>query len=218
MDFAVNTFNRVIVVLDIVLTIVVVTLALAYPVQSLSGLIESGAALLGLIARIQPEYFALFKVLLGIVAILIDFLLIVLLVSEFRGPKRKTSRVASIEGGEVRVTLDSIANRLRYHIDPLPDILVVKPRVSRKRNGVAISMEIEASADVNVLRKAEEILAVTQQVIEDKLGLKLASKPEIQIRVMPYPPGAMPAVRTSLPTAPKAKADGPAAPPTGNEK
>ncbi len=187
-----NTFNRIVVVLDALLTMIVVTLLLAFPVKSLTLVMETASAILRLLARIRPEYNVLSQALLILVAIFVDFLLVLLIISEFRGPRRKTIRVASVTGGEVRVTIDSIANRLRYHIDPLPDILAVKPRVSRKGKGVALSIEVDASAEVNVPRKAEEVLEVTRQVIEEKMGLQLAGKPQVQIRMMPYPPGSVP--------------------------
>jgi hypothetical protein len=206
----VNIFNRVVIVLDILLTMVVITLLLAFPVQSLSVIMETASALLRLVARIRPEYTVLSQALLLLIAVLVDFFLLLLLISEFRGPRRKTIRVASVSGGEVRVTIDSIANRLRYHIDPLPDILSVKPRVSRKGNGVALSLEVEASADVNVPRKAEEVLDITRQVIEEKMGLKLAGKPQVQVRMVPYPPGSSHPAPSPLSPAQETRVPGPA--------
>lgn len=185
-----NIFNRVLVVLGLVLTMVVLTLLLAFPVQSLSVVVAAASALMRLYARIRPEFTALVQAVLIVIAILVDFVLLVLLIAEFRRPRQKYIRVQSIAGGHVGVTIDSIANRLRYHIDPLPDVLAVKPRVSRKRDGVALALEVEATADVNVPRKAEEVLEITRQVIEEKMGLKLADKPQIMIRTVTAPGGS----------------------------
>jgi hypothetical protein len=38
-----------------------------------------------------------------------------------------------------------------------------------------------------VPEKAEQVLEVTRQVVEDKMGLKLGRKPRINIHAMPYP-------------------------------
>ncbi len=187
-----NIFNRVVVVLDIVLTMIIVTLLLLFPQQGLMMIQATAKSLLDLGARIRPEFVSLFRAILILIAVFVDVALVALLIAEFRGPRRKYIRVASITGGHVSVTIDSIAGRLRYHIDPLPDVLAVKPRVSRKGDGVALALEIEAMADINVPRKAEEVLEITRQVIEDKLGLKLAGKPQVIIRTITAPSGAPP--------------------------
>jgi hypothetical protein len=205
-----NIFNRVLVVLDILLTMLVITILLAFPEGSLSVIIASAATISETISRIRPEYLMLFHAVLIVIAIVIDFALLLLLVYELRGPRHKTIRVASVAGGEVRVTTDSIANRLRYHIDALPDILAIKPRVSRKGNGVALWLEVEASADVNVPRKADEVLQIARQVIEDKMGLKLSGKPQIQIRMMPYPPGGVPTTAPAHPSSAQPPSSAPA--------
>lgn len=196
-----NTLNRILIILDILLTMVVVTVLLAFPEGSLSVVIAWAATVLRFISRILPDYWALFHAGLIAIAIVIDFALFLLLVSELRGPRHKTIRVASVAGGEVSVTTDSIANRLRYHIDALPDILAVKPRVSRKGNGVALWLDVEADADVNVPRKADEVLQLARQVIEEKMGLKLYGKPQVQIRMIPYPPGSVPSTISARPSA-----------------
>ncbi|MBN1890491.1 MAG: hypothetical protein JW850_21030 [Thermoflexales bacterium] len=198
-----NTINRIIVVLAILLTIIILTLLLILPQETLTTFGQTAKNLAEQIGSIpQPGYLVL-RACLILVAVAVNFALVVLLLTEFRGSGRRWIRVPSVSGGQVSMRVDSIADRLKFHIDPLPDVLTVKPRVSGRRNGVAVSLEIETASEINVPHKAEEVLEVARDVIQNKLGLKLAGKPEVMIRTV-YPsdsarPVATPASRPTLP-------------------
>jgi hypothetical protein len=198
-----NTFNRIVVVLDILLTIVILTLLLLMPQETLTTFGQAANNLAEQFGSIGQPGYLLLRLGLILAAIAVDFVLAVLLVTEFRGPGRRWIRVPSVSGGQVSMRVDSIADRLKYHIDPLPDVLTVKPRVSGRRNGVAVALEIETASEINVPHKAEEVLEVARDVIQNKLGLKLSGRPEIMIRTV-YPsdsarPALTPASRLTPP-------------------
>jgi uncharacterized alkaline shock family protein YloU len=87
----------------------------------------------------------------------------------------------------VAVTAESLVERLQYQIDQLADVIGVKVRVAPRGGGVDVEVNLQTGADVNVPEKAEQVLEVTRQVVEDKMGLKLARKPRVNVHAMPTP-------------------------------
>ena len=182
-----NVFNRIIMILVILVVFFVLTIGLFVPFESMAVISGVASSTLRTLNRIRPEFLLPFRALLILCAILFDVLLIGLLVLEIRGPARHTIRVAKVGGGEVSVTAESLAERIQYHVDQLADVIKVQVKVAPRGGGVDLDLNIQTGADVNVPEKAEQILEVTRQVVEDKMGLKLGRKPRINIHAMPYP-------------------------------
>ena len=181
-----NVFNRIMMILVILVVFIAVTIGLVVPVESLAVIGGVAGSVLRTLNRIRPEFLLPFRALLILCAILIDVLLVALLFLEVRGP-RHTIRVAKVGGGQVSVTAESLAERIQYHVDQLADVIKVQVKVAPRGGGVDLDLNIQTGADVNVPEKAEQILEVTRQVVEDKMGLKLGRKPRINIHAMPYP-------------------------------
>jgi hypothetical protein len=106
---------------------------------------------------------------------------------ELRRPYGKAVKVQKVSGGEAQVTTDSIARRLEYNIDQLADVISVKPKVLAKGKGVHVRLNVETGPEIDVPAKTEEISRVAREVIEERMGLKLAGKLEIGIKHVPYP-------------------------------
>jgi len=119
-------------------------------------------------------------------ALALDIVLILFIILEVRRPKRKAIRVEKATGGEVQVSINSIADRLRYEVDRLPDVLRVKSKVGAKRGGVVIELDVETVAGVDVPEKAALIVEQAQQVIEEQMGLKLSKPTKVNLRAAPY--------------------------------
>jgi hypothetical protein len=113
-------------------------------------------------------------------------LCLLLLWLELRKPRKKTIRVQQVAGGEASISVDSIGQRLAYNIDQLPDVIKVSPRITSRTRGVDVELVLETSPDVDVPMKTEEVLQVTREVIEERMGLKLG-KVEVKIKHAPYP-------------------------------
>jgi hypothetical protein len=199
----VNIFNRIMMVLAILVVFVVATIGLVVPEQSLAVIKAGVDTTLHTMGRIRPEFILPFRALLILCAVLLDVLLIGLFVSEVRGPARHSVPVQKIGGGTVSVTIESLAERLRYHLDQLADVISVKAKVTPRGKGVDLELDVQTGADVNVPEKAEQVLQVARQVIEDKMGLKLARPPRVYIHAAPYPGVAVRPI--SGPPAPAAK-------------
>jgi hypothetical protein len=183
----VNTFNRIVMILLILAAFFVVTIGLFVPAESLAVIRGVADNTLYTMNRIRPEFILSFRALLILCAVFIDALLVGLLVLEVRGPARHTLRVQRVGGGEVAVTAESLVERLQYQIDQLADVIGVRARVTPRGGGVDVEVNLQTGADVNVPEKAEQVLEITRQVVEDKMGLKLARKPRVNVHAMPTP-------------------------------
>jgi len=183
----VNTFNRIVMTLVILVLCFVVTVGLVVPQQSLEAVEGTISGALHTIGRIRPEFVLPFRALLILVALLVDVLLIGLLLLEIRGPAKRSIHVKKVGGGEVVVTDESLAERLQYYLGQLADVVTDKVKVAPRGGGVDLEVDVQTGVDVNVPEKAEQILQVTHQVVEDKMGLVMARKPRINIHAMPTP-------------------------------
>jgi hypothetical protein len=133
------------------------------------------------------------RVLLIAGAILFDGIMILLIGLELWPRRRRTVRVQQATGGMVQLDMSSIADRLAYHIDQMQDVISAKPAIRARRNGVDVAIQVTTAPEVDVPAKAQEIIERTQSVMTEKMGLKLAGPPRVEVRIAPYPKAAKPA-------------------------
>jgi len=50
-----------------------------------------------------------------------------------------------------------------------------------------VELDVETASGINVPEKSGQILEMARQVVEEKMGLKLARPPKVNLRVVPYP-------------------------------
>jgi hypothetical protein len=189
-------FNKVVVILLLLVLIPVVTVGLIVPreaVQLLSDTLDN------LDERLDTSVSTLELVIRATIALLIDCLLVVLLYLEVRRPARQGVRVRQVEGGEAQIAVESIVDRLTYHIDPLPGVLEVKPKVSPRRGGVEVALDVEMAADINMPDNIETISRVARDVVEGEMGLKLKGKPKLNLRTVLYPEQPTPGLEYPAP-------------------
>ena len=182
-----NIFNRVIMTLLFLALIVLTAVVAIAPAQSLDVTAKFFQwAHQNIVAYMQGRdwaYFAAGRVIIGGAIVIICLLFIWL---ELRRPRRKTIRAQKMEGGEARIAIDSIAQRLSYNIDKLPDVIKVSPRITDRARGVDVDLVLETSPDIDVPMKTAEVPQVVREVIEDRMGLKLG-KVQINVKHAPYP-------------------------------
>jgi uncharacterized alkaline shock family protein YloU len=65
-------------------------------------------------------------------------------------------------------------------------VISVSSRIEGHARGVDIDLYLETSPEVDVPMKTEEVLQVTREVIEDKIGLKMG-KAQVRIKHAAYP-------------------------------
>lgn len=115
------------------------------------------------------------------VAVLVFVVAILLLFLELHRPAMNRLRVQSVTEGQVEVTADAIIHRLQVAILQIPDVTQVTPRViSASKGAVDLFVELETSPEVNVPKKTAEVIAVSKQVMEEQMGLKVG---KVQVQV-----------------------------------
>lgn len=212
-----NIVNRILVIIALIAGLIAVTAVCLFPDFFVGQLVLLADALNGVMPRV-----ALIDrlILLGIAAV-VNVGLIVLLALEFYRPRAKEVRISKVEGGEATVTVDSIRQRLGFYIDGLADVVTVKPKVLVKGNKVAVEVDVQTSAVVNVPAKAREVVSIVEMVVRETMGLELRGTPVVRIRTGSYrelPLAAIPAapgVPAQEPPAPSAavrEAPAPSAP------
>jgi hypothetical protein len=182
-----NIFNRIAVVLLVVLVLIVTVVIVIVPEQSfniLRAIFEwAQQNTRGYIDSPDHYLFLAARVIIGGAIVVVGLLLLWL---ELRRPRRKVIRVQKMTGGEANIAIESISQRVAYNIDQLPEVIRVTPRISGGSRGVDIDLQLETSPEIDVPMKTEEVMQVTKDVVEGRMGLKLG-KVKITIKHAPYP-------------------------------
>jgi hypothetical protein len=96
-------------------------------------------------------------------------------------------RSASIElaaGDEVTVSVASIADQLKTEVAQLPSVLQARPKVSVRRKGVVVDLDVKIVTKGELLEHAEAVVETVQRVVEQKMGLRLACPPTVNIEAL----------------------------------
>lgn len=182
-----NVFNRLVVIVLLLAIIVLVIVIAIVPresfslISAFSNWAEQGTREYA--AGSQWPLFAAARVFLGGAIVLVCLFFLWL---ELRRPRKKTVRVQKMAGGEAHIAVDSIAQRLAYNIDQLPEVIKVTPNIYSRSRGVDIDLLLETSPDIDVPMKTEEVMQVTREVVAERMGLKLG-KVQVKIKHAPYP-------------------------------
>ncbi|MCP4543688.1 MAG: alkaline shock response membrane anchor protein AmaP [Chloroflexi bacterium] len=180
-----NALNRVLVVFFLFITMVLCSFVLVMPEVVLDVIAQQSAYLASFLKFDEFTLNWFVQKLVGIcVALLLDGILFFFIILELRRP-RKAIHVERADG-EVLISIASIADRIKHKVGQLPDVLRTKPKVSGKRKGVQVELNVEIEAGVNVPKKAEQIVQVTQQVVEEDMGLTLVHPPKVNLRAASY--------------------------------
>lgn len=168
-----NFINRMLVTLQLLLTIAVMPILIVLLLFSRQALVDSVTNLArGLVSGPNTALTQLIctglAALLFVIAVLILFL-------ELHRPPIKRLKVQEVTGGQVEVTIEAIVHRLEHEISQIGDVTRVRPRVvaTKKGNVVDLFLEVETTPDVNVPQKTQEIIAAARQVMEERMGLKV---------------------------------------------
>lgn len=191
-----NTFNRIVVVVSLIVLIVsscALSVAAKWIVPPAAEQMTMWAEGLEGAASITTVGVG---AAIGLAPVLV---LVLLLVLEVRPRRRRFIRAEKTTGGQVEISVASIADRLRHEVNSLPGVLSVKPKVWGRRRGVEVRLDVDMAAGLDVPPQAEQIVETVRQVVEEKMGLKMARLPRVQVRTVPYPTGAVVKRRPSKP-------------------
>jgi hypothetical protein len=122
-------------------------------------------------------------------AILIDALILAIMVILVRGERSAAARsngglLVKAQGAAVDVSVESARERVLRAVRSVPDV-VSADVVMKAVNGKAdIELDVVVSRDsVNVPEKQKEIDRALRQVLNKQLGLQIAGKPRVHLRM-----------------------------------
>lgn len=180
-----NAINRIVSALLFLLLLAAFVALALIPNEFLNWLQVNLSNLTAQINRFQatdPTNFTIARVAVAVAALLV---FIPLILAEFSRPGVSSVRFQT-PGGEAQVTTDSVARRLAWHLDQLADVISVLPLVNARGDQVDIKLEVETSPEIEVPMKTEEVILVTREIVEERMGLKLG-RLDVRIRHSEYP-------------------------------
>jgi hypothetical protein len=182
-----NVFNRLVMIVLLVVGMIVLPVVLVLVPARPDIVAVMGQQGLSRLMAMGEQNRLLFIGGGALLAVLVFVVCGLLLWLELRRPRGKAVKVRKVSGEEAQVTTDSIAQRLTFNIDQLSEVISVKPKITAKGKGVHVRLNVETGPEIDVPAKTEEISQVAREVIEERMGLKLAGKLEINIKHAPYP-------------------------------
>ena len=191
-----NIFNRVVMVLLILLLIGLIVFFLVRPVEVV-------VLLAGAVAMLQERIFdGTFWLYLVIGSVIAIALLVLLLFLEVRRPKLRVARVQGTGNSDTWMSIQSISKSLEYRIDELPNVRTVRPRVRSRGKDVEVAVELDVSPGANIVSITDQVAKIATDIIETQLGLKIRNKVAIKVTQAPYPKGPAAAVASVAVTPP----------------
>ena len=191
-----NALNRLVVVLLLAL-IAGVSILLA--VQPLGVAAAVGQLALYLRGVVETGYYA------GLVAVccVLVVLVLVLVFLELRRGRRLTVKVSRSGGASVELSTESVARSIEYHVAQVAGIRQVRPRVLSTGGAVRVMLDLEIDPVAGIPEKSEEVVAQTREVVEGRLGLRIAGL-TVKVRQGAFTKDAAPGVAEAQPPAPGA--------------
>lgn len=137
------------------------------------------------------------------VAVLLDAFLLAVIVILLRGeraPRSTTGLAVKAKGAIADVGIDSARDRILRAVRDVPDVLSASAIVKPIRGKADVELEVVVSHEsMSVPDKQREIDRALRQVINKQLGLQMAGKPRVHIRMddervealPPEPPAAV---------------------------
>lgn len=184
-----NVFNKLVVIVLLLVLLALSLLLALFPVQTLQSISiafnRAAAWALALQAN-QPLLYALARVGLAVLGIVVVF---PLLWQQVKRRRPRAVRIVTEGGSAASVTTDSVARRLAWHIDQLADVVSVEPYVWGGGKAVNVRLNVQTRPEIDVPMKTDEIVSVAKEVITERMGLQLG-KVEVHIEHAPYTEGA----------------------------
>jgi hypothetical protein len=209
-----NAVNRVVIVLLLIALAIILPVVIIVPGPAISALQDNLTAitdsLMAVASAGAAEQMAFFLIRL-VIAALIFLIFLLFIILELRRPRSRTVAIQGAEG-QAELMTDSISSHLAYHVDQIPGVIKVQPRVISKGKSVRVEIYAETGPQVEVPVKAQEVRRVATEVVEQKLGLKLNREIKVTIKPAPYPKGA-PKLHPTLTSRPTPSALAAATPP-----
>ncbi|NWG15420.1 MAG: hypothetical protein HXY41_02180 [Chloroflexi bacterium] len=192
-----NFLGRVYLLLITVLLVVLLTIFLLSP--------QTVGDWAGNVSEVSP-------ILRIVVAALLDAVLLSLLFVQVRPARRGASAglMMRASGAVTEVSVESARERILKAVSDVSDVVSAEARVTPLRGKADLELDIEVlGEDIRLPNKQKEINRALKQVINKQLGLQMAGRPRVHIRLYgekPRPTALPPAV-TPPPAPPEPPAE-----------
>lgn len=126
-----------------------------------------------------------FIIRLGL-AIVINVAMFFVILMQLRRPRnaQKDDLVVKISGAIADVSVDSVRERVTKAVHAIADVSSVDTKIRAKDGKADIDLQVVMTgSDINVPKKQKQINAVVKKLIKEQLGLQLAGKPRVHIRL-----------------------------------
>jgi hypothetical protein len=94
-------------------------------------------------------------------------------------------RLEGVTGATAVLSTEDINQRIEQEVTALPQIRESKASVTARDRGLAVALNLVIGPDANVPEATEEACRVTQETIEQKIGVALVGLPTVQIKFGP---------------------------------
>ncbi len=176
-----NVFNRLFTVITLIFLIVIGTAALVSP-STMITFVQNSANLMRqtLFPSTDASMRLGLRLLMTVIFVLVTLSILWL---ELRRPAAKTIEVGRYTGGTtIRISTDAVESKIRDAIDALGGVIGTKVKATTRNKAIEVHMDVLATRDTDLVSKAEEAAAITRVIVQDQLGLKLHSKPQVTIK------------------------------------
>jgi len=181
-----RVFNRIVVILGILIGIVGALFLVTYPIEA----VKAAQANISLFEEsLFNEQFRLYFIIGVAVWVVI---LLILLILELRRPRRKAVKIRTDSGANAVLGVNSVAQSLEARIDELAGVRKVTPHVKSRGKDVEVAVDLDTSPSVNIPVLTDQVVNLCRDIVEGQLGVKIHGKVLINVHHEPYPRGTMP--------------------------
>jgi hypothetical protein len=184
-----NVFNRIVTILLLIGLAALVVLLGVNPQGTLAAMQNALTAAQTFLTDLEASQRWVLILLRILIPLAVLVLLGWLLWREVRPRRVQVVRVRTEAGSQGTVSLDSVSRRLAWHIDQLADVITVQPKVTPHGKAVDVALDLETRPETDVPMKTDEVVAVTQDVLTEQMGLQVG-KVTVHIRHGQYQDGS----------------------------
>ena len=126
------------------------------------------------------------KLILTLGASALVVLCLIVIVAELApaGPSADI-RLEGVTGANAILSTEDIIQRIEQEVTALPQVKESKASVTARDRGLAVALNLVLGPDANVPEATEQACRVTQETIEQKIGVALVGLPTVQITFSP---------------------------------
>ncbi len=126
------------------------------------------------------------KLILTLGALALVVLCLIVIVAELAptGPS-DVIRLEGVTGARAVLSAEDINQRIEQEVTALPQVRESRVSVTARDRGLAVALNLVLGPDANVPEATEAACRVTQETIEQKIGVALVGLPKVQITFSP---------------------------------